>query len=73
MDKQRNKENYYIDELDFDHSFSRTETTGAMPIGSNISSDQFLNINDVVGLEAIEIKDKPVPEEILEELDENKR
>ena len=73
MDKRKNKENFYIDELDFNHAASATETTGAVPVGSNLSSDQFLNINDVVGLEAVEIKDKPLPEEILEELDENKR
>lgn len=72
MDKNKNKENFYIDELEFNHTASKTETTGAMPIGSNISSDQFMNINDVVGLEATEIKDKPVPEEIMEELDEDK-
>ena len=72
MDKEKNKENFYIDELNYEPHSSRAETTGAIPIGSNITSDQFLNINDVVGLEAVEIKDKPVPEEIMEELDENK-
>lgn len=73
MDKQKSKENFYIDELNFNPTSSKTETTGAVPMGNNISGDQFMNINDVVGLEAIEIKDKPLPEEILEELDENKR
>ena len=73
MDKQKNKENFYIDELEFNHAASPTETTGAVPVGSNLTSDQFMNINDVVGLSAIEIKDKPLPEEIMEELDENKR
>ena len=72
MDKQKNKENFYIDELEFNHAASATETTGAAPVGSNLTADQFMSINDVVGLSAVEIKDKPPLEEILEELDENK-
>ena len=72
MDKEKNKENFYIDELEFNHAASNTEATGAVPIGSNLTADQFMNINDVVGLSAVDIKDKPIPKEVMEELDENK-
>lgn len=59
MDKKTKKGKFYIDEETYEPILSTTDSTGAIPQGSNKTAEEYNSYNEIAGFSAVEIKDKP--------------